>query len=80
MNGGGTQPIAYGPFTRFGGYESSFPAGGYSTGVDVYLDTAYAANNVDQRFDWSSAINMPDGTFRRTPQPTEPSRCADPGR
>src|SRR6476620_9721363 len=25
-------------FTKFGGYESTFPAGGYTTSVDVYLD------------------------------------------
>jgi hypothetical protein len=51
-------------FTRFGGYESTFPAGGYTTSVDVYLDMG-ASNPNDTRFDWSSAINQADGTFRR---------------
>jgi hypothetical protein len=51
-------------FTRFGGYETTFPTGGYTTSVDVYLNvTAGAAN--DTRFDWSSAINTPAGTHRR---------------
>ena len=27
-----------GAFTRFGGYESAFPGGGYTTSVDVYLN------------------------------------------
>jgi len=51
-------------FTRFGGYESTFPAGGYTTSVDVYLNVEAGGAN-DTRFDWSSAINMPDGTHRR---------------
>jgi hypothetical protein len=50
--------------THFGGNESTFPAGGYTTSMDVYLDML-AGNPNDTRFDWSSAINMPDGTFRR---------------
>ncbi|HEV8414470.1 MAG TPA: hypothetical protein VGQ49_12815 [Bryobacteraceae bacterium] len=51
-------------FTRFGGYESTFPAGGYTTSMDVYLNVGAGPSN-DTRFDWSSAIGMPDGTFRR---------------
>jgi hypothetical protein len=51
-------------FTKFGGYESTFPAGGYTTSVDVYLNVE-AGNANDTRFDWSSAINKPDGTHRR---------------
>ncbi|HEX5702255.1 MAG TPA: hypothetical protein VFX97_03450 [Pyrinomonadaceae bacterium] len=51
-------------FTRFGGYESVFPAGGYTTSVDVYLNVT-AGNANDTRFDWSSAINTPAGTHRR---------------
>ena len=51
-------------FTRFNGYETTFPAGGYTTSVDVYLNVA-AGNPTDTRFDWSSAIGMPDGNFRR---------------
>jgi hypothetical protein len=56
----GTSPA----FTRFGGYESSFPGGGYTTSIDVYLNVE-AGNANDTRFDWSSAINKPDGTHRR---------------
>jgi hypothetical protein len=63
--GGGTAPISFGPFTRWGGYSSIFPPGGYQTRVDIYLDVAYAQSHLDTRFDWSSAINMPDGSFRR---------------
>jgi hypothetical protein len=49
-------------FTRFGAYESTFPAGGYTTSVDVYLNVE-AGNANDTRFDWSSAINAPGATF-----------------
>jgi len=55
---------ANGAFTRFGGYESTFPTGGYSTSVDVYLNVE-AGNTNDTRFDWSSAINNPAGAHRR---------------
>ena len=47
-----------GSFTRFGGYESTFPNGGYTTSVDVYLDVDGGQAN-DTRFDWSSAISTP---------------------
>jgi hypothetical protein len=63
--GGGTAPILYGPYTNWGGYSSTFPTGGYQTGVDIYLDVTWAQSHPDKRFDWSSAINMPDGSFRR---------------
>jgi hypothetical protein len=63
--GGGTAPIYYGPYTKWGGYSSIFPPGGYQTGVDIYLDVPYAQAHLDTRFDWSSAIDMPDGSFRR---------------
>ena len=51
-------------FTRFGGYESTFPGGGYTTSVDVYLNVGSEDAN-DTRFDWSSAINTPAGAHRR---------------
>ena len=57
-------PGTTGDFTRFGGYESTFPAGGYTTSVDVYLNVD-AGNANDTRFDWSSAINDPAGNHRR---------------
>jgi len=63
--GGGTAPIYYGPSTNWGGYSAIFPPGGYSTGVDVYLDVPYAIAHPDTRFDWSSAINDASGNFRR---------------
>jgi hypothetical protein len=63
--GGGTASIYYGPYTKWGGYSAIFPMGGYSTGVDIYLDVPYAQSHVDTRFDWSSAINDPSGNFRR---------------
>ena len=63
--GGGTAPIYYGPFTRWGGYSGIFPPGGYSTGADVYLDVPYAIAHPDTRFDWSSSISTPSGSFRR---------------
>ena len=60
-------------FTRWGSYSKTFPTGGYTTTVDVYLDitTPYGSLTTltpypnDTRFDWSSAINTPDCTHRR---------------
>jgi hypothetical protein len=54
-----------GPFTRWGGYNQTFPVGGYRTQIDIYLDTAWAATHPDARFDFSSAINNSSGTFLR---------------
>jgi len=51
-------------FTRWGGYNSQFPPGGYSTSIDIYLDVDGGFVN-DTRFDWTSAINNPDGDHRR---------------
>jgi FG-GAP-like repeat/FG-GAP repeat len=50
--------------TRWGGYSALFPAGGYTTQVDIYLNVAGGAAN-DTRFDFSSAINDSSGNFRR---------------
>jgi hypothetical protein len=63
--GGGTAPIYYGPYTKWGGYSAIFPPGGYATGVDIYLDVPYAMSHPDTRFDWSSAISDTSGGFRR---------------
>ena len=52
-------------FTRYGGYSNVFPTGGYTTSVDVYLDTDDSPLGSDLRFDWSSAISTPAGTHRR---------------
>lgn len=53
-----------GPFTRWGGYTSTFPTGGYTTSLDIYLDVDAGLAN-DTRFDWSSAISTPAGGHRR---------------
>jgi hypothetical protein len=59
-------------FTRWGGYSKTFPVGGYTTSLDIYLDisppympgilTPYAN---DTRFDWTSAISTPSCAHRR---------------
>jgi len=59
-----------GAFTRWGGYSETFPPGGYTTSIDIYLDisppymngTQYAN---DTRFDWTSAISTPQCAHRR---------------
>ena len=59
-------------FTRWGGYSETFPVGGYTTSIDIYLDISppYMDGSVtgyanDTRFDWSSAINDPNCGHRR---------------
>jgi len=42
-----------------------FPSGGYKTQLDIFLDVTWATSHPDARFDWSSAINDPSGSFRR---------------
>jgi hypothetical protein len=57
-------------YTFWGGESKTFPPGGYTTTVDIYLDislpymngTGYAN---DTRFDWSSAIGTPQCDHRR---------------
>ena len=49
-------------FTRLGGYSNSFPVGGYTTSIDVYLDMTVATGSNDLRFDWSSAISDTSAT------------------
>ena len=53
-----------GPFTKWGGYESTFPVGGYETSLDIYLDMSIA-NGDDMRLDFSSAVNKQDGNHLR---------------
>lgn len=50
--------------TDWGGYSSLFPANGYRTDLDIYLDVDGGAAN-DTRFDWDSSINDNTGAFRR---------------
>jgi hypothetical protein len=64
ISGGAYNGKRYGPYTDWGGYENVFPADGYVTQVDVYLDMA-EADGTDKRFDFSSAINQPSGDHRR---------------
>ena len=52
-------------FTRLGGYSSTFPAGGFTTSVAIYLDMSVATGSNDLRFDWSSAISNTTGGHRR---------------
>ena len=54
-----------GAFTRWGGYSSTFPTGGYLTQLDIYLDVNWAATHTDYRFDWISAISDNTGGFLR---------------
>lgn len=51
-------------FSRWGGYEDVFPANGYVTEVDIYLDMAEADGTAKQ-VDFSSAISTPEGSHRR---------------
>lgn len=51
-------------FSRLGGYSSTFPTGGYTTSVDVYLDMSTSVGT-DLRFDWSSAVSDTSGAHRR---------------
>ncbi|WP_418318016.1 hypothetical protein [Piscinibacter sakaiensis] len=48
--------------TQYGGSSSSFPEGGYTTSIDVYL--ASHPSPFDWQFDWSSNVNDPDGNLR----------------
>jgi hypothetical protein len=54
-----------GSFTRYGGYSSAFPTGGYTTSIAIYLDMAASPLGSDVRFDWSSAISNASGNHRR---------------
>ena len=63
---GGVGEAASGAFTRWGGYSNVFPAGGYTTSLDIYLDLAATqAAGDDTRFDWSSAVSTSDCGFLR---------------
>ena len=52
------------PATNWGGYSSTFPSGGYSTLVDIYLNVNGGYGN-DTRFDFTSAISNSAGAHRR---------------
>jgi conserved repeat domain len=64
--GQSTAPIYNGPYTNWGdGHSPTFPPGGFTTAVDIYLDVDYAIANPDARFDWSSAISDTSGNNLR---------------
>ena len=59
-------------YTFWGGDSKTFPPGGYTTSVDIYLDISppYMNDGLtpypnDTRFDWSSAIGTPNCNHRR---------------
>ena len=53
------------PFTRYGGYSSTFGSG-YTTSVDIYLDMSEnSAVGTDLRFDWDSATSNSTGGYGR---------------
>lgn len=68
-----------GAFTRWGGYSTTFPPGGYRTQLDIYLDVAWAATHPDVRFDWTSAINsnQQTGVCPYPPGPPPPCHLRD---
>ena len=49
-----------GPLTKWGGYNSKWPAGGYTTQLDIYLDAAYATANADT-YGGNMACLLPPG-------------------
>lgn len=53
-----------GDFTRWGGYNATFPAHGYVTRVAIYLNVGGGFAN-DTRFDFISAISNPANSHRR---------------
>jgi len=59
-------------YTFWGGDSRTFPPGGYTTSVDIYLDISppYMTGSLtpyanDTRFDWTSAIGTPACSHRR---------------
>ncbi len=42
---------------------SSFPSKGFTTSLDIYLDTTWASSHPDIRFDWDTALNDNKGNF-----------------
>src|SRR2546430_59445 len=59
-------------FTRWGGYSKTFPPGGYTTSIDIYLDISppYMTGSLtphpnQTRLDWTSAISTSHCAHRR---------------
>lgn len=73
-SGGNASAPCSGPYTDWGAGTgaSTFPSGGFTTSLDIYLDTGFAANHPDNsgtngdggyRFDWDVAMNDNTGSF-----------------
>ena len=54
-----------GPYTDWGGYTDSFPPGGYTARLAIYLDVAWAAQRPHARFDWDVASSDDEGGLLR---------------
>ena len=56
-----------GPYTFWGGSTgtSTFPTGGWTTKVAIYLDAGWATTHPDVRFDWDVASSDNTGGFLR---------------
>jgi hypothetical protein len=52
-------------YTSWNGYTTEFPAAGYKTAIDVYLNPGNPGYVNDTRFDWTSAVSTPAGAHRR---------------
>jgi hypothetical protein len=55
----------FGPYTDYdaGTNASTFPTNGFTTTLDIYLDTSFAVSHPDIRFDWDTAMNDNNGNF-----------------
>ncbi len=54
-----------GAFTTWGGYTDTFPVGGYTTSLTIYLDVSWASSHPDARFDWDVSSSNSSGGFLR---------------
>jgi hypothetical protein len=61
---GGFHGVVKNDYTAFGGYTSTFPATGYTTSIDIYLNVNGGYAN-DTRFDWTVASSKSDGGHLR---------------
>lgn len=55
-----------GPYTSYGnpnGNYDTFPSNGFTTSLDIYLDTSWAASNPGNEFEWDTALNTSTGGF-----------------
>ena len=48
-----------GPYTRFGGYDPTWPEGGFYESIDIYFDNATSAGS---QLEFSMAMSKPDGS------------------